>query len=239
MTPKKQTGKTFEYFFNIKEKKISLPEYVILKKAFLEGLLITKEWLENFEKHDQTYNETIDKILGHINFESIDYELRILETLRTEEVANVFDFIDSQVVLRPSVVTKTTSITPKIARPVSAPISYHGKSKEKLKEEINELYKQEENYDLCLTKTTELLQHPELTDEERQRYNTFYHELHEWVNLKNKKQEQERKKVEPPTQDQPKPQVVESRGTSISQLRSDMLKELGKLRQLYIDKEDE
>ncbi len=238
MSDKKQSEKTFEHYFNIKEKKITLSEYIILKKAFLEGLLITKEWLEDFKKSYQDYDERINKILGHMNFESIDHELRLLDTLRSEETTDIFNFIDSRVVLRPSVVAQTTNI--KSTQPhstisnVSTPIT----SIKELKTEINSLYQHEENYELCLTKTEELLKHPELSDEDKNRYNTFYHELLEWVNLKNKKREKETKQTAP-SMIQPKPAVFESRGTSISQLRTDMLKELDKLRKLYIDRPEE
>ena len=177
MFPKKSQLKTFEHFFNIKEKKITASEYVILKKAFLEGLIITKEWLSNIEQNNQEYKELIEKVLNHINFQTIEYDLRMLDMLRTDETAEIFKFLDSQVVLRPSVVTKTTSISPKQKKivPVNPPTF---KSKEDLKNEINALYQHQENYDLCLTKTSELLQHPNLTSEEKDRYTSFYHELH-------------------------------------------------------------
>ena len=48
-TPKQQ-GKTFDFVINIREKKIPTSEYIILKKAFLEGLQVTREWLLNIEK---------------------------------------------------------------------------------------------------------------------------------------------------------------------------------------------
>ena len=237
MDPNKPQSKTFEHFFNIKEKKITASEYVMLKKAFLEGLIITKEWLLNIEQNNQEYKELIEKVLNHINFQTIEYDLRMLDMLRTDETAEIFKFLDSQVVLRPSVVTKTTSISPKQKKivPVNPPTF---KSKEDLKNEINALYQHQENYDLCLTKTSELLQHPNLTSEEKDRYTSFYHELHEWVNLKNQQQGEgsEKQPITPPTES--KPTITESRGTSISQLRTDMLKELQKLRQIYIDPSD-
>lgn len=235
MTDKKQSERTFEYYFNLKEKKVQLVEYIILKKAFLEGLLITKEWLENFKKYNQDYNERIDKTLDHLNFESIDHELRLLDTLRSEETSDVFKFIDSQVVLRPSVVSQTTKINSEMTQTSSSIVSPTLTSIKELKTEINNLYQHEENYELCLTKTEELLRHQELSDEDKNRYNTFYHELLEWVNLKNKKREKESQQTLTPAPNQPKPVVFESRGTSISQLRTDMLKELDKLRKLYID----
>ena len=71
-TPKQQ-GKTFDFVINIREKKIPTSEYIILKKAFLEGLQVTREWLLNIEKNNPVYKDRIDKVLRNINFESLDY----------------------------------------------------------------------------------------------------------------------------------------------------------------------
>ncbi len=238
MNPPRSGNRTFDYSFNIKEKKISLPEYIILKKAFSEGLLITKEWLENISNNNQEYKGLIDKVLNHISFQMAEYDLRVLESYRNDETTNLFKFLDTQVVLRPSVVTKTTSKRTTSRKVVKTTIPPEIKSMEELKNEINFLYQQKDNYDQCLNKTSELLQHPDLTDEERQRYNNFYHELLEWVNLKNKQSEGKVEKQEMVPRTNPAIPVSESRGTSISQLRTDMLKELQKLRQLYIDPSD-
>lgn len=243
MTPKsKPRDRSFDYTFNIKEKKITLPEYIILKKAFSEGLLITKEWLENISTNNPEYKGLIDKVLNHISFQMAEYDLRILESYRTadKETGELFKFLDTQVVLRPSVVTKTTSRRTTARRNTSrkvvkVTVPPEIKTKEELKNEINFLYQQKDNYDQCLNKTSELLQHPDLTGEERIRYEQFYHELLEWVNLKNEQSERKTKKQETVPVQNTGFAVSESRGTSISQLRTDMMKELQKLRQLYID----
>lgn len=237
MESNKTKPKTFDYAMFVKEKKVPLPEYVLLKKAFLEGLMITKEWLINIKKNNPEYTDRIDKILNHVNLETVEYDLRVLDTLRTPETEEVFKFLDTQIVVRPSVVTKNPAIDSNlsvideiIARPKIV-------SKEELKIEINQLYQQEDNYDVCLTKTQELLQHPDLTEEEKIRYQTFYQELLEWVNLKDRN----KRETAPRPANQPPPSTItfnESRGTAISQLRTDMLKELQKLRNLYIDPSD-
>ena len=234
----KSSLKTFEYFFNLKERKITVEQYIILKKAFLEGLLITKEWLQNIEKNNPEQSGIIDKTLNHINFQTAEHDLSFLETLRSDETEDLFKFLDSMVVLRPSVVPKTTKILPSQKNKVYTKVPLNIISKEELKNEINTLYQQKDSYDLCLSKTTELLQHPDLTDEEKNRYQNFYQELLEWVNLKNK-QKEEKKKTEGDFVGPESNANFESRGTSISQLRADMMKELNKLRQMYIDNDDE
>ena len=234
MESNKSKQKTFDYAMVVKQKKVSLPEYVLLKKAFLEGLMVTKEWLITIKKNNPEYTERIDKVLNHINLETVEYDLRILETLRSPETEDIFKFLDSQIVSRPSVVTRSplssnhgmNNINPIFPKPQIV-------SKEELKIEINQLYQQEDNYDICLTKTSELLQHPDLTEDEKERYQNFYHELLEWVNLKTR----DKNETAPRPANQPPSTITvsESRGTAISQLRTDMLKELQKLRNLYID----
>lgn len=238
MSHNKAPLKTFEYFFNVKERKITVEQYIILKKAFLEGLLITKEWLQNIEKNNPEQSGIIDKTLNHINFQTAEHDLRLLENLRSDETEDLFKFLDSMVVLRPSVVAKTTKLPPSVRDKVYSTVPLEIISKEELKNEISVLYQQKEN-DLCLSKTTELLQHPDLTDEEKNRYQTFYHELLEWVNLKNKQKEESSKPEGSFVGPESNVNVVESRGTSISKLRTDMMKELNKLRQMYIDNDDE
>ena len=231
-TPKQQ-GKTFDFVINIREKKIPPSEYIILKKAFLEGLQVTREWLLNIEKNNPVYKERIDKVLRNINFESLDYEMRMVETLKTDENEELFKFLDSIIVTTGAVMTISTSNKQKISDLKQSIIS-----KEELKKEINELYQQKDNYDLCINKTAELLQHPDLTEEEKTRYTKFYHELLEWINLKNKKQEQSEDKLVPTNAFESSTIAQESRSTSISVLRNNMLKELQKLREIYIDKEE-
>jgi hypothetical protein len=242
METSKNKSRIFDHSVVIKEKKISVEEYIILKKSFLEGLMITKEWLQNIKNNNPEFNYRISKVLNNINLETVEYELRLLDTLRTQETEELFKFLDSYNVVRPSVVKKTPLTGPSkpfnlnSSTPIARPDIV---SKEDLKNEINVLYQQEENFDICLNKTSELLQHPDLTEEEKKRYTVFYHELIEWINLKNKKIEDEENKNEIELK---KPEsavnVTESRGTSISQLRTSMLKELQKLRQLYIDPTD-
>ena len=238
MSSPKTATKVFDFAMLVKEKKLTLPEYVIFKRAFLEGLMITKEWLINTRDNNPEYSKRIDKVLGHINLETVEYELRILDTLRNEETDKIFKYLDTQIVVRPSVVTKNPLTSTSGSNVKTQQQSGFRKpnivSKEELKNEIQLLYQQEDNYDICLNKTSELLQHPDLTEKEKQRYTTFYHELLEWVNLKNRKQEQESDEV---SVKQPDLGIdtSESRGTSISQLRTSMLKELNKLRNLYID----
>ena len=236
MDSAKNNTKVFDYAMLVKEKKLSLPEYVIFKRAFLEGLMITKEWLINSKENNPEYSKRIDKVLSHINLETVEYELRLLDTLRNPETEKIFKYLDTQIVVRPSVVTNNplTSSSSNIKSPLQKGFSKPNiVSKEELKNEIQLLYQQEDNYDICLNKTSELLQHPDLTKDEKQRYTAFYNELLEWVNLKNRKQEQENSE----SVKQPDLGVdsSESRSTSISQLRTSMLKELDKLRNLYID----
>lgn len=240
MVSTKSNTKTFDFSLIIKEKKLTPSEFVLFKKSFLEGLMITKEWLINIKKNNPEYTERIDKVLSHINLETVEYELRVLDASRDDETKDIFKFLDSQIVARPSVSTKSplSSSTPSInLTPLTPPTRPDIVSKEQLKNEIQLLYQQEENYDICLTKCNELLQHPDLTADEKQRYQTFYTELLEWVNLKNRKQEQVTDQA-PVKQPEPAINISESRGTSISQLRTSMLKELHKLRQIYIDEKD-
>lgn len=229
MDTTKFPDRTFEFAINIKEKKVSLAEYIILKKAFLEGLQVTRDWLLNIKKNNPNHKRVINKVLRNINFESIDYETRLIESLRNDDTGELFEFLDSQVVPL-GVRTRTSANQPK--QPAIAELKQSIISKEELKKEINDLYQQKDNLDLCLNKTAELLQHPDLTQDEKNRYNNFYHELVEWINLKNKEQENAQRGS------QSTPSFADARATSISALRSSMLKELQKLRDIYIDKEE-
>jgi hypothetical protein len=206
-----------EINIQFKEKNCSRQDYRSIASAWLKSQALFRDSLKQLEDQERLSHNLAWKLYKVFNTSDIDYKLKKLQLL--ERVSNPKD-------------SNVVSQTPTSGIPASKTI-LPSFTKNALKEKIIELAKHQEqpnyNYDALIKSTSELLNHPDLTDNEKYRYSIYYSELIEYRNYKLF----EKEKINQSQHLQPLNQDLSTYSTSISQIRNKMTSQLQKLRETY------
>ncbi|MHA1990815.1 MAG: hypothetical protein ACW98A_07600 [Candidatus Hodarchaeales archaeon] len=244
--------RTIDINIRFKEKNLSPQDYKAVTLAWLKSQAVFRDTLKQLEDKKIISLDLLMNIIKKFNLSSIDEKL---EELRSTEVASSDPSRPSPSSSRKSRPHSTSPSMSDSLTPISPSPSTSPFSKDALKDYIVKLAKQQDqpnyNYDELLNATGELLNHPDITSDEKDRYQIYYQELNEYVNIKNV----EKQEISPissqsqlqsqmqslshfpsssPSQQQPSNMVYpENRSTSISQVRYEMAQKLKQLREIY------
>ncbi|MHA2100120.1 MAG: hypothetical protein ACW99A_15705 [Candidatus Kariarchaeaceae archaeon] len=192
-------------------------DYRSVASAWLKSQTVFRDTLKELEEQEQLSHNLAWKLYRVFKTSQLDYKLKKLQLL---ELAT--NEKDTEI--------KTQTTTPQIPAGKTILPSF---TKASLKEKIIQLAKYQEQpnykYEPLIKCTSELLSHPDLTDDERYRYSIYYSELVEYRNYKLYEKEKNSKiqQVETTYQN------GSNFSTSISLLRNQMANQLQKLRETY------
>jgi hypothetical protein len=234
---KKSTKYTIEINAKFKEKNRSAQEYKAIVYAWLKGQDEFRNTLKRLEQQQLIPAELALKIKKKFKLSTIQDRLAELKLIESEYSIQFpsTNKSHSQPIQQQFNTQKRDFL--------EVPLSYSGvpskfPPKEALKEKISALNAQQQ-YDALVSTTQELLNHPDITQEEKKRYSIYYNELLEFVKLKKAAsilpQSLQKLSRLPAHQKSTSSMFPENRSTAISEVRSQMKIELDRLRQVFKD----
>ena len=157
--------KTIDLNFRFKEKNHSSQDFKAVMLAWFKGLTVFRETLVQLDHKDLLSSDLFYKIVSKFDLDSLEDNIESLRSLQTPPVH-----------LQP-----TAQDIPADSLTLIAPKSL---TKDELKNKIVDLAKIQDqpdfDFDLLITATHTLLNHSDITSDERSRYEIYYQELHEY-----------------------------------------------------------
>ncbi|MHA2102881.1 MAG: hypothetical protein ACW981_05600 [Candidatus Hodarchaeales archaeon] len=216
MTRKIQKKK-IEIDFQFKEKNCSLQDYKSVALAWLKSQAVFRDTLKKLEDQDLLSHELAWRLYKDFRTADIDYKLKKLRLLELTSDVNDSD---------------PPSQNPTLQIPAGKTI-LPSFTKDALKEKIVQLAKHQDQpnfkFEALIKTTNGLLNHPDLTDDEKYRYAIYYSELIEYRNYK----QLEREEKNYQQQQRNLEHDLYAYSTSISQIRNKMANQLEKYRETY------
>ena len=157
--------KTININFRFKEKNRSSQDYKAVMLAWLKGLTVFRETLQQLNSKDFISSDLFSKIVNKFDLSALEdnlEELRLIETSITHSEPTVDSIpVDSLTLVAP-----------------------RSLSKDELKEKIVDLakiqYQPDFDFDLLVAATHALLNHSDITGDEKSRYEIYFQELKEY-----------------------------------------------------------
>lgn len=191
---------TIDINLKFKEKNRSSRDYKAVMLAWFKGLSVFRDTLKQLDSKALISSDLLIKLTDKFDLFYLDYQIEDLRKLKVSSPVKedkAVTFAD----LPPSNSSSVVEVSPSDSLTLVRPRSL---SKDELKEKIVELAGIQDqpdfNFDLLVTATRELLNHPDVTADEKSRYEVYFNEVVEYRNYKKMEKMQQDMVDHPPIQ---------------------------------------